>query len=435
MPICARRGPVRGDVRCGCSVRVAESPIGRSASARAHRFSNWLEHAERERAGRGEGGRPKQPPWSPAFSLGACLGAELPGGTRDALDRRCGSRGDCRRSGGTRTRRTRGGTRTRRNRRAWRTPRDWLPRWSHRLPRRSHRGRSTFGAIAGVLWITRTSVFAAGTSELGSGVTVRVHVTVDVRVGARLRRSRGHPSHRCDQRGRKYEAYQCLSHSCLRAVADLPFPPRPRFHPCRNSGERVNEAKGMHWRCASTVRVRSRKKQAWRCYPRQAASGAQDSSFMHPRLFRFARASSIKCWRAASPDNTPKLALSRAHRRGRISSGAAATPSSRRAAWHGAGPSVSTASPGDDPATPRLDLRVRGVLGKMSAVSLTRHSNWIRQYLGTYRPSTILRPIRTAQRPTEGERLTPWIGAPAFPRTDFETGNVESAAKRASRFR
>ena len=51
---------------------------------------------------------------------------------------------------------------------------------------RSHRGRSTCGVIAGVLWSTRTSVFATGTTELGSGMTVRVHVAVGVRVGATL---------------------------------------------------------------------------------------------------------------------------------------------------------------------------------------------------------------------------------------------------------
>jgi hypothetical protein len=43
--------------------------------------------------GRSEGGRPKQPCGLLPSRVVCCCAAELPGSTRDALDRRCGSRG------------------------------------------------------------------------------------------------------------------------------------------------------------------------------------------------------------------------------------------------------------------------------------------------------------------------------------------------------
>ena len=73
--------------------------------------------------------------------------------------------------------RGRGARCARRGGRSRRSGRSRRPHRSHRS-HRSHGGRSTFGVIAGVLWITRTSVFAAGTTELGPGMTVRVHVAI-----------------------------------------------------------------------------------------------------------------------------------------------------------------------------------------------------------------------------------------------------------------
>ena len=100
-------------------------------------------------------------------------------------------------------------------RRSGRGRRSGRSRRRHRSHRshRSHRGRSTFGVIAGVLWITRTSVFATGTTELGSGVTVRVHVAVCVGVGAILRPGGRRPAHWGSQCGRRHQADDDSLHS------------------------------------------------------------------------------------------------------------------------------------------------------------------------------------------------------------------------------
>jgi hypothetical protein len=100
---------------------------------------------------------------------------------------------------------------TLRTRRARRAGGSGSPR-SHRS-HRSHRGRSTCGVIAGVLWITRTSVFATGTTELGSGMTVRVHVAIGVRVGAIFRPGGRRPAHWDSQRGRRHQTDDHPLHS------------------------------------------------------------------------------------------------------------------------------------------------------------------------------------------------------------------------------
>jgi len=135
--------------------------------------------------------------------------AVLPGGSRRSYDRSRRSRG-----------RDRSSPRLSLSlsRRTWCSWCAWLP-GRHRR----HRRRSAIGVIAGVLRISRTSVFAAGTPELGPGVAVRMHVPVGVRVGARLRGSRGRPAHGCDQCGRKHKACDCLSHGDLHPLLFLPF--------------------------------------------------------------------------------------------------------------------------------------------------------------------------------------------------------------------
>jgi hypothetical protein len=131
----------------------------------------------------------------------------LPGRARHTLDR--DRRAGCR-DGGTLRRGAPGGSSSGRTHR--------IHAGTRRGTGRRHRsGGAT--VIAGVLWITRTTVFATSTPHLGSGVTVRVHIAVGVRVGARLRGSRGCPPHWCSQRGRKYKTYQCLSHQDLHPFA------------------------------------------------------------------------------------------------------------------------------------------------------------------------------------------------------------------------
>src|SRR5262245_21377746 len=156
--------------------------------------------------------------------------ADLPGNSRDALDRGRGSRGGTHSSGGTRTRRTRGRPR----RRARRARHDWLAR-------RSHRSCSTV-VIAGVLRITRATIFATGTTELGPRVTVRVEVAVGVRVGLRRGRSRGHPTDGDRQRGGCHHADKHLLHVasllwrfCLPLL--LPYLPHPRPYKPHPRGE------------------------------------------------------------------------------------------------------------------------------------------------------------------------------------------------------
>ena len=204
--------------------------VRRSRPRGQHQISNYRiipppERAAQLRAnarclGRAEGGRPKQPRCGlpPSSVVTRCRAAELPGHARDGLDRRRGSRG-------TRTRCTRGGTRTRRTRGNPRRTRHDL------LSRRSHRGRST-SVITGVLRVTGTGVFAASTPPLGSGVAVRMHIAVGVRVGGRRSRRHRHPAHRYGQCCCRHQTDNRFSHlfplsTCLFRAFE-----RRWFRPC-----------------------------------------------------------------------------------------------------------------------------------------------------------------------------------------------------------
>jgi len=208
------------------------------------------------------------------------VGQGLPGCPRDGPDCR-------RRSGGRDGRSPRRSSCPRRSS-SRRTLCPWCARrtrndWLHR---RRHRCRSTYVVIAGVLWITRTIVFAARTPHLRAGVAVRVHVTVEVRVRARLRRSRGRPPHRCSQRGRKYEAYQSLSHRGLHPVVSLAVPRIPPLSAGKTLGNGPIARKRTELtRCgASTVGVRTHP--VWLCHAdkQPRAHGSVPDA---PEVFRF----------------------------------------------------------------------------------------------------------------------------------------------------
>src|SRR5215831_2407192 len=177
-----------------CVARLASST---AASTSAPAFVCVVDDAfERSFPGRGEGERPTEPPSGlpPSCVVISCRPAELPGNSWDGLDRRRGSRGT--RTRCTRTCCTRGNPR-----RARRT----------RLSRRSHRGRST-SVIAGVLRVARPGVFAARAPPLGSGVAVRVHIAVGVRVGGRRSRRHRDPAHRYGQCCCRHQTDNRFSH-------------------------------------------------------------------------------------------------------------------------------------------------------------------------------------------------------------------------------
>jgi hypothetical protein len=82
-----------------------------------------------------------------------------------------------------------------------------------RRGRRRGRGyrRSNAGSFA--IAVQLETVLAASTKELGSGVTVRLHVPVGVRAVARLSRGHRNPARGSGQCGRRHEAHECLLHS------------------------------------------------------------------------------------------------------------------------------------------------------------------------------------------------------------------------------
>jgi hypothetical protein len=106
----------------------------------------------------------------------------------------------------------------------WRTWRTWLP---------GRRHRSASVVIAGVLWISRTSVFTASTAELGSGVAVRVQVPVGVRVGARCCPSHRDPARRSGQSGRRHETHERLLHSLTSSRIGRVCPLYPSNRPAK----------------------------------------------------------------------------------------------------------------------------------------------------------------------------------------------------------
>jgi hypothetical protein len=165
--------------------------------------------------------------------------AALPGGAWGSLDRRRGS--SSRRHGRSPRRRHGRGPRGRRGTRRRRGT--YRCRWHCR----SHRGhrRSDTGPLA--VAVQLEAVFAACPPELGSGVTVRVHVTVGVRVRARLRGSHGRPTHRCSQRGRKYQTRNYLSHSCAPDGCFICPSSRPRIRRWENLVKPTDPAKSTEY--------------------------------------------------------------------------------------------------------------------------------------------------------------------------------------------
>jgi hypothetical protein len=88
-----------------------------------------------------------------------------------------------------------------------------------RRSRRYRRSRAIV-LIARVLRVAGTVVFAASTEALRSGVAVRVHVPVGVRVGARRCRSHRRPARRSGQCGHRHETHERLLHW----ITPIPLP-------------------------------------------------------------------------------------------------------------------------------------------------------------------------------------------------------------------
>ena len=98
--------------------------------------------------------------------------------------------------------------------------------WCAWLPGRRYRRSSAVVVVARVLGVAGTTVFAASTTELRSGVAVRVQVPVGVRVGARCCPSHRDPARRGGQCGHRHETHERLLHS-ITSLSGL-FASRPR---------------------------------------------------------------------------------------------------------------------------------------------------------------------------------------------------------------
>jgi hypothetical protein len=133
----------------------------------------------------------------------------LPGDSRRSYDRSRRSR-RCSRRGGRRC--SRRGCR-RCSRRGGRTRR------SGRSSRRYRRSNAIV-VVGRVLGVAGTVVFAASTPELGPGVTVRMHITVGVRVGAGLCPGDRRPACWDSQCSHRHETHERLLHSITPIALD-----------------------------------------------------------------------------------------------------------------------------------------------------------------------------------------------------------------------
>jgi hypothetical protein len=116
-------------------------------------------------------------------------------------------------------------------------------RWTRRAGRgwwggRGHGRRNAFPNFAKAVFLG--TVFASRTPELRSGVTVRVHVAVGVRVGTRGCGCHGDPAHRGGQCGCRHETDQGLLHGALPSIASHRSLTSPQSFASRHPGNRTD---------------------------------------------------------------------------------------------------------------------------------------------------------------------------------------------------